>query len=64
MSELLLFALLLPRLAMDRPAAGPSREQVQEWFRANDSAPPASWYPNGDPWRGLTAEELERIEGE
>jgi hypothetical protein len=37
---------------------GPSREQLQQWFDEHPTqAPPAEWYPNGDPWRGITAEE-------
>ena len=34
----------------------PTPEEVEEYSRNhNGSAPPASWYPNGDPWRNLTA---------
>jgi hypothetical protein len=41
---------------------GPSREQLREWFDKNpDKAPPAEWYPNGDPWRGITAEEANKM---
>lgn len=42
-------------------ASEPSRERVKKWFRSNDSAPPASWYKNGDPWRNPTAEEMQEI---
>lgn len=42
--------------------SGPSREELREWFDANpDKAPPAEWYPNGDPWRGITAEEANKM---
>jgi hypothetical protein len=41
---------------------GPSRQQLREWFDKNpDKAPPAEWYPNGDPWRGITAEEANKM---
>jgi hypothetical protein len=41
---------------------GPSREELREWFDKNpDKAPPAEWYPNGDPWRGITAEEANKM---
>ncbi|WP_372897350.1 hypothetical protein [Stieleria sp.] len=49
----------LPVVARKPDHRGPSQEAVREWFRHNDSAPPANWYPNGDPWRNLTAEEVE-----
>jgi len=42
--------------------SGPSREELREWFDKNpDKAPPAEWYPNGDPWRGITAEEANKM---
>ena len=41
---------------------GPSREQLREWFDKNpEKAPPAEWYPKGDPWRGITAEEANKM---
>lgn len=41
---------------------GPTREQVQKWLEENNnSAPPKEWYPNGDPWRNLTAEEVNEM---
>lgn len=50
------------RPKLDIIIVNPTREQVTEWLHShNGSAPPASWYPNGDPWRGLTAEELESM---
>lgn len=36
----------------------PTRENVAKYLKEhNNSAPPASWYKNGNPWRGLTADE-------
>lgn len=53
--------LLFPRQERQVPRVspnGPSREQLQQWFDEHPTqAPPAEWYPNGDPWRGITAEE-------
>lgn len=38
------------------------QEQVAEYIKThNGSAPPASWYPNGDPWRNFTAEEANEM---
>lgn len=46
-------------------ATGPSREQVSRYMQShNNSAPPASWYPNGDPWRNLTAKEASEAFGD
>lgn len=53
------FALL--RLSF-RETENPSREKVAEYIEThNGSAPPASWYPNGDPWRNLTAKETSEM---
>jgi hypothetical protein len=53
--------LLFPRQETQVPRMspnGPSREQLQQWFDEHPTqAPPAEWYQNGDPWRGITAEE-------
>jgi hypothetical protein len=57
----LLVTLLIPPLG--RPS-GPTKEMLREWFRMNDSAPPAEWYPHGDPWRNLTTEEVLEAHGE
>lgn len=44
------------------PVMGPSREKVQRYIREhNGSAPPAERFPNGDPFRNLTAEEAIRL---
>lgn len=41
---------------------GPSPERVERFIREhNGSAPPAKWYPNGDPWRNFTAEEADKL---
>jgi len=54
---LLLFSRQEPQVPRVGPN-GPSREQLQQWFDEHPTqAPPAEWYPNGDPWRGITAEE-------
>jgi hypothetical protein len=46
-------------------ATGPSRQQVTQYMQSNNgSAPPASWYPNGDPWRNLTAREVNEAFGD
>ncbi len=46
-------------------ATGPSRQQVTQYMQSNNgSAPPASWYPNGDPWRNLTAKEVNEAFGD
>ncbi len=40
----------------------PTPEEAAEYIRThNGSTPPASWYPNGDPWRNLTAKEAEEM---
>lgn len=45
--------------------SGPSREQVSRYMQShNNSAPPASWYSNGDPWRNLTAKEANQALGD
>ncbi len=45
-----------------REAENPSREKVAEYIEThNGSAPPASWYPNGDPWRNFTAKEANEM---
>lgn len=65
MRVLLILCALLPscRWVTKQPATGPSPAKVRQYMRDhNGSAPPADWYPNGDPWRGLTTEELEAME--
>jgi hypothetical protein len=53
------FALL--RLSF-REAENPTREQVTEYIETHGgSAPPASWYPSGDPWRNFTAKEANEM---
>jgi len=38
----------------------PSREEVTKYIEShNGSSPPASWYPNGNPWRNFTAKETD-----
>jgi hypothetical protein len=48
----------------DQQATGPSRRQVAQYMQShNNSAPPARWYPKGDPWRNLTAKEVNEALG-
>jgi hypothetical protein len=43
---------------INQRALPPKQAEVQEYIeKHNGSAPPANWYPNGDPWRGITAKE-------
>jgi hypothetical protein len=45
-----------------REAENPSSGKVSEYIEThNGSAPPASWYPNGDPWRNFTAKEANEM---
>jgi hypothetical protein len=49
-------------LCMTYTPQPPTQADVAEYIKThNGSAPPPSWYPNGDPWRNLTAKELEAM---
>jgi hypothetical protein len=40
----------------------PTQKEVAEYIETHKgSAPPASWYPNGDPWRNFTAREANEM---
>lgn len=40
----------------------PTQKEVAEYIEShNGSAPPASWYSNGDPWRNFTAKEANEM---
>ena len=48
--------------AEGKRAKAPTRAEVAEYIEThNGSAPPASWYPNGDPWRNFTAKETSEM---
>lgn len=68
MMKRLLLLSLLPgcefafKVTPERAVVYPSRTKVEQYIRDhNESAPPAKWYPNGDPWRNPTAEEMNQL---
>lgn len=58
MADIMEGTLYQERLKQDRVV----QERAAEYIKThNGSAPPASWYPNGDPWRNFTAEEANKM---
>lgn len=48
--------------AEGKRATPPTQKEVAEYIEShNGSAPPANWYPNGDPWRNFTAKEANEM---